>query len=161
MKDSKDKDSLTAQHLYFPECKIVKALLVPKSTNVIFFNIKSKKNTPKHYPKHPLLEGKVEFTFGLELSLNFLDTKKSNYFNVFNSNISSSVSQLTGKTVSALIFFDPEGDKKLDTIGLGICNELITIYNDLWEAKEIEIVSNAAKLTSLLPNREKVKRSKI
>ena len=160
MIDTSD-NHLKAQNLYFPECKIVKAIIVPKSVNVIFFNIKSQKNTPKHYPAHPLLDGKVEFTFGLELSLNFIETKKSNYFNDFHSNLNASVNNLKGKKVSALILFNPEADKKLDTIGLGLPNELISLYNDLWTVKEIEIISQAAKLTSILPSKQKVKRTKI
>ena len=158
---SVEENLLKAQNLYFPECKIVKAIIVPKSINVIFFNIKSQKITPKHYPSHPLLDGKVEFTFGLELSLNFLEAKKSNFFNVFHSNLTASVNNLKGKKVSALILFNPDSEKKLDTIGLGVTNELISLYNDLWTVKEIEIISQAAKLTSILPSKQKIKRSKI
>ena len=60
-----------------------------------------------------------------------------------------------------MILFNPEADKKLDTIGLGLPNELISLYNDLWTVKEIEIISQAAKLTSILPSKQKVKRTKI
>lgn len=149
------------ENLYFPECKIIKAIMVPKFVNVIFFNLKTVKNTPKHYPSHPLLEGKVEFTFGLELSENFQETKKSHYFTLFNSALHTSVTKLAGKTVSALILFNPEGVKKLDTIGIGAPHELISLYNDLWEPKEIQIISLAAKLYAELPNKGKVKQMKI
>lgn len=152
---------IQAENLYFPECKILKAVMVPKAVNVIFFNLKSLKNSPKHYPVHPLIEGKVEFTFGLEISPQFVDTKKSSYYNVFNTHFNTSVSKLTGKTVSALILFNPTGIKKLDTIGLGIPNELISIYNDLWEPHEIQIISQASKLFAQLPNKGKVKQKKI
>lgn len=149
------------ENLYLPECKIIKATIVPNAINVIFFNLKTIKNTPKHFPNHPLIEGKVEFTFGLDLSENFKNTKKSNYFNLFNSNIGTSVSKLAGKNVSALILFNPNSIKKIDTIGLGPVNDLITIYNDLWESKEIQIISHAAKLFFELPNKGKVKQQKI
>lgn len=152
---------IQAENLYFPECKILKAVIVPKAVNVIFFNVKSVKNSPKHYPSHPLIDGKVEFTFGLELSEHFIETKKSNYFNVFDSNLKTSVAKLVGKTVSALILFNPQSEKKLDTIGIGISHESISLYNDLWEPYEIQIISQAAKLFSQLPNKGKVKQKKI
>lgn len=152
---------IKAENLYLPECKIIKATIVPKAINVIFLNLKTVQNTPKHYPKHPLLEGKVEFTFGLELSDNFQNIQKSNYFNLFNSNIGTSVSKLAGKKVSALILFNPDGIKKIDTIGIGPTNGLITLYNDLWDSNEIQIISHAAKLFFALPNKGKVKQKKI
>lgn len=150
-----------SEKLYFPECKIIKATIVPKSINVIFFNLKSIAKTPKHYPSHPLLDGHVEFTFGLELSETFKENKKSDYFKLFNSTINTSVSKFVGKTVSALIMFEPEEVKKLNTIGLGVPYDLISIYNDLWDAKEMQIISLAAKINSSLPHKGKVKNIKI
>lgn len=154
---------INPDYLYFPECKIIKAQIVPKSVAVIMFHLKTVKNSPKHYPKHALLEGKVEFTFGLELSEYFKDTKGSNFFSVFDCNWNVSPSRLIGKKVSSLILFQPESDKKLDTIGLGAENDLITIYNDNWTSKEIKSHSQIAKLNYNLPtkNTNKEKRSKI
>lgn len=150
-------------YLYFPECKIIKAQIVPKSIAVIMFHLKTLKNCPKHYPKHPLLDGKVEFTFGLELSEHFKDTKSSNFFHVFQCNWNVSPSRLIGKTVSSMILFQPNLDKKLDTIGLGSEHEIITVYNDNWSSKEIKSHSQIAKLNYNLPpkNTGKEKRTKI
>lgn len=154
---------INPDYLYFPECKIIKAQIVPKSVAVIMFYLKTVKNSPKHYPKHSLLEGKVEFTFGLELSEHFKDTKSSNFFSVFECNWNVSPSRLIGKKVSSMILFQPDAEKKLDTIGLGSENELITIYNDMWTPKEIKSHSQIAKLNYNLPpkNTGKEKRSKI
>jgi hypothetical protein len=148
-------------YLYFPECKIIKAQLVPKSTAVIIFYIKSLKNTPKHYPLHTLLEGKIEFSFSLELTENFQKNKYSDYFNLFECNLNHSPSKLIGKKVSALILFNPNGEKKLDTVGLGSIYDLITIYNDIWNHKEMRIVSQSSKLYCELPNKGKIKVKKI
>lgn len=154
---------INPDYLYFPECKIIKAQIVPKSVAVIMFHLKTVKNSPKHYPKHGLLEGKVEFTFGLELSEHFKDTKSSNFFSVFECNWNVSPSRLIGKIVSGLILFQPHLDKKLDTIGLGSSHDNITIYNDNWNHKEIKSHSQIAKLNYNLPlkNTGKEKTKKI
>lgn len=152
---------MTQEYLYFPECKIVKAQLVPKSNLVISFYIKSLKNTPKHYPNHPLLDGKAEFYFGLELTDNFKDGHKHHYFDLFSQSITESVNKLIGKKLSTLILFNPHGDKKLDTIGLGKVNDKISLYNDYWTPEEIKIVSQASKLLFELPSKNKTKKEKI
>ena len=65
------------------------------------------------------------------------------------------------KKVSSLILFDPHGDKKLDTIGLGFVNDKISLYNDYWTPEEIKIVSQASKLLFELPTKQKIKKEKI
>lgn len=154
---------INPDYLYFPECKIIKAQIVPKSVAVIMFHLKTVKNCPKHYPKHPLLDGKVEFTFGLELTEYFKDTKSSHFFSVFECNWNVSPSRLIGKKVSSMILFQPQSDKKLDTIGLGTEHDIITIYNDNWHPKEVKSYSRIAQLNHNLPvkNTGKEKRSKI
>lgn len=148
-------------YLYFPECKIIKAQLVPKTTAVISFYIKALKNTPKHYPEHVLLNGKVEFSFGLELTAQFQETRKSQFFNLFDCHSNNSPSKLIGKKVSALILFNPQGEKKLDTVGLGPVNDIMTIYNDIWTPDEMRIISQSSKLYCELPSKGKAKVKKI
>lgn len=152
---------IKAEYFYFPECKIQQAQFVPTNCGIISLHIKSLKNTPKHYPQYPLLEGKAEFYFGLELSLSFKENKKSTFFNTFNQNLNESPTKLKGKKVSVIILFNPESDKKIDTIGIGLENNIITLYNDLWNNEEINIINQAAKLQWDLQKTRKEKVHKI
>lgn len=148
-------------YLYFPECKIIRSQFIPKKNPFISFYLKSLDKTPNHYPQHVLLNGVVEFSFGLEITKYFKETKQGQYFNLFDCHLNNSPSKLTGKKVSALILFNPTADKKLDTIGLGHVNDIITIYNDNWDTKEIKVISQSSKLNYQFPHKHKSKVSKI
>lgn len=148
------------KYIYIPVCKIIKCVIIPKITNVLYFHLRSKDTLAKNLATHPLLKGKVEFTFGIELSENFKQNKKNLFFNLFACE-ENNLTKIKKKEVSALFLFSPQKDRKIDTIGLGIENKSITIYNDFWDFKEVQILYQATKLLNKLPPTYKSKKHKI
>jgi hypothetical protein len=99
--------------LYFPSIKVAKCDLVPSQYGATYlFYLKSTINSPKHYPSHPLIEGKVEFVGKIE-DANDLKFWCNYTFNEENHKL------LKGKTMSALIDFDPSSKSKLKFVGMG------------------------------------------
>jgi hypothetical protein len=145
-------------YLYFPKCKILNAYYVPQAHgkhSVISMHLRSLITTPKHYPNDVMLNGKADFYFGLECT----DTWKSNfetpYFKLFDILPNEAVKKLVKKEVSLITKFTYEGKIKLDTIGIGIPEGEITLYNSLLSAEDIDIIYRVSKLNYQLPKNAK------
>lgn len=140
--------------LYFPECKIIKANYVPHASgrfHSISLYIKSLNTTPKHYPQHPLLSGKADFYFGLEIDDKWVNEFRNDYYKLFNQFISDPVNKLIKQKISLVTNFSPDSkDTKLDTIGIGLPNGEILLYNFILTKQEITTIYNVSQMNYLV-----------
>jgi hypothetical protein len=99
--------------LYFPSIKIVRCDIVPSnfSANYLLY-CKSTVNSPKHYPCHPLIEGKVEFVGKLT------DNEQLKFWFKHCVN-EENYKSIKGKFVSVLVDFNPDNSTKFKLVGLG------------------------------------------
>lgn len=134
--------------LYFPSMKIIRSDIVPSNFGASYLlYFKSTINSPKHYPSHPLIEGKVEFVgkFGDNEQLKFwfkYCVSEENHKN------------FKGKTVSVLVDFNPDSSNKFKLVGLGkIDNDAYYLFNKNMELSSEE---SMAKLNyDLIPQKKK------
>ena len=99
--------------LYFPSLNISRSDIIPgtyEETYILY--LKSKINSPKHYPEHSLIDGKIELVGKFQSSDDF--NFWSNF--LFNTNKTSS---LKGKQISSLIEFNEHDSVKLKLVGIG------------------------------------------
>lgn len=151
-------------YLYFPECKITRSYFVPNSGfSVISMYIKSLQNTPKHYPQYPILLGKVDFYFGLEIKTSFQDSLAQKYYNLFNIFLNDPPSKIVSSKISLIARFSPNETIKLNTIGIGEPQGKIILFNSHLNEDEIEQIYFSAKLNYSLPSKENktIKKKKI
>lgn len=150
-------------YLYFPECKITRSYFIPTNTSVISMHIKSLQNTPKHYPQHPILSGKAEFYFGLEIKDSFYDVLAQKYYKLFEVFLKDPPSKIVSSKVSLITRFSPNEQIKLNTIGIGEPQGKITLFNSHLDEEEIEQIYFSAKLNHSLPSKENkaIKKKKI
>lgn len=141
--------NLTDCYLYFPEAKIVKAHIVPQHSAtkyVISMQIKSLLATPKHYPQSPLLKGKADFYLALDITTQWIARFESDYIRVFNQNLDKTLNKIIGKPVCVLSKFSPNNLVKLETIGIGLPHQEISLYNTHFEKKEMNSISLQSQL---------------
>ena len=136
---------MKSQYLYFPHCKIADADLINTSEQKIVLYIKSKDITPKFYPSHNVLKGKVDLFFKFELnqSINNFDNLEAMKIIFGPEYIKSSfkkIKSLKKKEISTLCFFNPENEVICDCVGLGEPNQLASFFN-LENLQDIKKVS--------------------
>lgn len=134
------------QYLYFPSCTIVKKdrnIL----TNKIIFYLKSKIETPKNYPNHPVLKGKAQFIYTIDIDSvdnNSVYQREINeIFEVPFLKFKSST-KFKNTPLSALIFFNANANIILDCFGIGKENEICSFFNSMDPAKK-----ELSKMTTL------------
>lgn len=151
--------------LYFPDCKIININEVPQAHGKYFvwsIYLKSTINTPAHYPQHPLLTGKADFYFGIEASFDWKNKFSQAYQKVFNLNLKESIKKIKGKKVSVLAHLVQEERLTLNTLGIGIQNGEILLYNTHLLDSDMQELSLASQLQSKMPEKkDKIKRKKI
>ncbi len=99
--------------LYFPNLKIIRCDIIPNDYGMVYlFYLKSQINSPKHYPNHPLINGKIELTGKISNHENVLFWLKK----IFNEENNK---KIKGKSMSVLIEFNPESSTKLKLLGIG------------------------------------------
>ena len=153
-------------YLYFPECKITRSYFVPTNISgisVISMYIKALHNTPKHYPQHPILVGKADFYFGLEIKDSFQDSLAQKYYNLFDVFLKDPPSKIVSSKVSLITRFSPNEQVKLNTIGIGEPQGKIVLFNSHLNEEEVEQIYFSAKLNYSLPSKENktIKKKKI
>lgn len=144
-------------YLYFPDCKIARAHYLPSSASgvsVISMYIKSLHNTPKHYPQSPILKGKADFYFGLEIRERFEEQLAQKYYKLFNIFLKDPPSKIISSKVSLITKFSPNEQIKLSVIGIGEPQGKIILFNSHFEDDEIEQIYFAAKLNHSLPAKD-------
>lgn len=124
--------------LYFPSVKVARCDLIPSQFGATYlFHFKSTTNSPKHYPSHPLIEGKIEFTGKFE------DGNDLIFWFKYAAN-EGNHKLIKGKTISALVDFDPGEVQKLKFVGIGKKDEKsFFLFN---KSMETGIEENMAKL---------------
>lgn len=134
------------KYLYFPSCKIAR---IDKNilTNKIIIYIKSTINTPSFYPLHPVLKGKAEFLYIVDIE-NVLNNSvyQREIMEIFQTDITriKSLNKIKKINLSALVFFDDSAKINLDCFGIGIANEICSFFNSMDPAKK-----EIARLTTL------------
>lgn len=99
--------------LYFPSIKIARCDIVPSNFSATYLlYCKSTINSPKHYPSHPLIEGKVEFVGKMN------DNEQLKFWFKYCIN-EDNYKNLNGKIVSVLVDFNPDVNPKFKLVGLG------------------------------------------
>lgn len=139
--------------LYFPKIRIVRCDEKPSSLYQIYtLHLRSQEKTPLHYPKHPLLEGKIELFGKLEdTKIRFDEEYKKILINATGSDKSS---QIKGKIVSILIDFNDESSPVIKLIGLGKNSEVAYEFGNS-QLKSSSIELNAKLNYELIPSKVK------
>lgn len=138
------------QFLYFPQCKITRADLIPNISGKNNFSlmIKSSKTTPSHYPKHYMLDGKADFFLKLNYEGIVWEMENRSFFkSCFNKDFSLlTTSDFLRKELCVFVLFNPEQEIKLKCIGIGFPHEIPSMFfNDLTNDENIAH-SKVAKL---------------
>jgi hypothetical protein len=126
------------KYLYFPSCKIIK---LDKNilTNKVILYIKSKLDTPNFYPQHPVLKGKAEFLYTIEIEeVENNSVYQREITEIFGGNITriKSLAKFKKTPLSALIFFDDQANIILDCFAIGKENETCSFFNSMDPAKK-------------------------
>lgn len=112
--------------LYFPNVKVAKCDLVPHANVSLTYllHLKSQLKSPKHYPDHPLIEGKVEFVGKITDN----DTFKFWFSYIFNE---SNHKKLKGLNLSVLVNFDPDNiNSKFTLLGIGKKQDVAYLFSN-------------------------------
>ena len=123
--------------LYFPSVKISRIDIIPKKLGIThLFYMKSQLKSPKHYPQHPLISGKIEFAGKIE----FIDDLTFWFNFIFND---VNPKKAKGKIISVLVEFNSDDNTKFILKGIGKKNEIAYLFSN--------------KSFSLLPEENKAK----
>lgn len=124
--------------LYFPSVKVARCDLVPGSYGQSYlFHFKSTINSPKHFPDHPLIEGKIEFVGRIN------DAEDVEFWFKYCVN-EDKPKNLKGKIVSILVDFDASRNIKFNFLGIGKKDqEAFFLFN---KSMNLSIEENMAKL---------------
>lgn len=120
---------MKSQYLYFPKCKIHKADLIQATQPKILLYIKSTAFTPKFYPPHEIIQGKIECLFPFQTNILYGENK-NNFIQIFNDDVFDNQKinlvpkKLLKKELSLLVFFSPEESLILQPVALGLKNEM-------------------------------------
>lgn len=154
-------------YLYFPKCKITRADSLSEGTVAhCTLLIRSLGTTPVFYPQHPLLKGKAEFFYKLDVRSQTFEWR-NNYHDLAKKlfgekTYQASVRGLLKKEVSVLVRFNSEADIKLLCIGFGLPEEDEMLFNTT-DPEECRPILKKARLEYALgvSQHKKIPRRKI
>lgn len=149
------------QFLYFPRCRISRSDTLPSYGNTTCtFLIKSLQPTPKHYPEHFMLKGKVDLFFKLAFYHLTLDSVAQFHQVLGNDANIERGKDLIGKKVSVLAIFNPNLPIILECIAIGEIDAPPILFNNKLTTIENEGIVKVAMLNYKLTRNNKETKDK-
>jgi hypothetical protein len=149
--------------LYFPRCKIVKGDAIPNPTatadGVFTFVIKSLLKTPKHYPKHFMLEGNPSFFFKLSTPSRIIwqIMHEKQFTTIFGIDSTlQDVKKLIGTEVCVLALLNTDKNIILNCLGIGLPDSNPILFQDGFNKEEMENYSKVAILNYKLTTKSDI-----